>query len=248
VFTAVQGPVQDATSVNGSTEHLHKVPVGGWRHSHYQRVSENVWRANAEEAAAQAHRLVQSQKAGLVLVSGDVRARQLVTEALPEAVPVVQVDAETRADGASTADVDLALARSLDELAARAEDEAVQRWLAVHEDEDTRERSTQDLAATVSAIRQGQVEELLIVPDVLRPRYLLIGPDGVDIALPGSPTLWDGPARRAPADLALVRAAAATGAQVQLVELESRALPDGAAARLRWSTEEVPGTAKEAYR
>jgi hypothetical protein len=245
VFTAAEGPVLDRASTHGSTEHIRKVQVGGWRHSHYQRVSENVWRANAEEAAAQARRLLQVNSATMVLVSGDVRARQLIAEALPEEIPALQVEAETRPEGASNAPVDLALTRSLDELAARAEDEAVQRWRAVHEDERTHERATADLPSTVAAVRQGQVEELLIVPGALRPRHLLIGPAGSDLALPGSPTLWGEQSRRAPADLALVRAAAATGAQVQLVELESAALPDGVAARLRWSMDEAPGTSRE---
>jgi hypothetical protein len=85
----------------------------------------------------------------------------------------------------------------------------------------------------------------LIVPAALRSRSLEIGPSGADLALPGSPTSWDGESRRAPADLALLRAAVATGAEVQLVELESAVLADGVAARLRWSSDPVPGSPTE---
>jgi hypothetical protein len=245
LVTAAGGPAEDEASTHGSTEHIRKVQVGGWRHSHYQRVAENVWRGNAEEAAAEARRLLQENGASVVLLSGDVRARQLIAEMLEPVLPVVQVEGDTRADGASTANLDIALARTLDERDARAEDEAVQRWLAVHDDDETRARSSQDLQSTVAAVRQGQVEELLVVPAVLRTRHLVIGPTGADVALPGSPVLWDGETRRAPADLALIRAAALTGAEVQLVELESAALSDGAAARLRWSVDEVPGETTE---
>lgn len=245
VVSAAGGPVQDSASTSGETEHIRKVQVGGWRHSRYQRVSENVWRANAEEAAGEVMRLLTENGARMVLLSGDVRARQLVAGALPDEIPVVQVEGDTRAEGSSTVAVDATLERALDERAARAEDEAVQRWRAVHDDEKTRGRSTQDLHATVAAVRQGQVEELLIVPDVLRSRSLVIGPAGTDVALPGAPVFWEGEQRRAPADLALLRAAVQTGAQVRLVELEAAVLPDGVGARLRWSNDEVPGTPKE---
>jgi hypothetical protein len=245
VVTAAGGPVEASASTHGSTEYVHKVKIGGWRQSHYQRVSENVWRGNAEDAADEATRLFQEHSGKLVLLSGDVRARQLVAAALPQMIPVHQVEGGTRAEGASTATVGVTLVRSLDEQAARAEDEAVRRWLAVHSDESTRDRSTQDLASTVTAVRQGQAEELLIVPAALRSRSLEIGPSGADLALPGSPTSWDGESRRAPADLALLRAAVATGAEVQLVELESAVLADGVAARLRWSSDPVPGSPTE---
>jgi hypothetical protein len=246
VVTAAGGPALDGTSSDGSTEHIRKVQVGGWRHSHYQRVSENVWRGNAENAAVEAGRLLERNAATLVLVSGDVRARQLLVDALPDRVPVVQVEGDTRADGASTVAVDLTVARSLDERAAREEDEAVRRWRAVHDDEDTRDRTTDDLPGTVRALQQGGIDELLLVPSVLRTRHLQGGPAGTDVALPGAPVFWDGEVHPVPADLALIRAAALTGATVQLVELESGALTDGVAARLRWSTGEESDPTKEA--
>jgi hypothetical protein len=236
--------VEDSASTHGSTFRIHKVGIGGWRTPQYQRTTANTWHANAGEAAGEVDRLVLDNAAVAVILSGDQRARQLVLDQLHVRVPVVQVEGDTRAAGSEQAQikVDVALARGLDERAARTEDEAVHRWQAVHDDPLTRTRSTKDLGETALAIRQGQVEELLIVPAALRTRKLLVGPTGPDVALPGTPVPWDGPVSEAPADLALLRAAAATGAQVQLVELESAVIPDGAAARLRWSTDETPGT------
>ena len=240
---AVGGPVQDSTSTEpAKTLHMRKVRQGGWKEPEYQHTVANAWFANAEEPAKRIDHMVREHGAVAVILSGDVYARRLVAEQMTVRVPVVQVEGDTRAAGASTVDVDLALLRGLDERAARTEDEAVQRWRAVHDDPDTRSRSTGDLHETALAVRSGQVEELLLVPAALRGRKLLVGPAGTDVALPGTTPPWEGPVAEAPADLALLRAAAATGAQVQLVELESALVADGAAARLRWSTDESPGT------
>ncbi len=243
VVSAAGGPASDSTSTHGSTLHLHKVGLGGWAAPQFQRASENTWRGNAEQAAEQVEHMARQAGAAAVVVSGDVHARRLVVEALhlPQTVAVAQVEGESRAAGSSHVAVDAAVAQGMDERAARTEDEAVQRWRAVHDDPDTRARATDDLRTTVEAVRQGQVEELLVVPAVLRGRTLLIGPSGPDVAVPGTDPTWDGEVLEAPADLAVVRAAAHTGADVQLVELQSAALPDGVGARLRWARDAAPG-------
>lgn len=241
VVRAAGGPPEGSASTHGSTLHLHEVGAGAWAEPQFQRSSENTWRVNAASAAHEADHLVREHACVAVVLSGDVHARGLIADQLTVRVPVVQVAGDTRAAGSSTVDVDLTVTRGLDERAARTEDEAVQRWRAVHDDPDTRARTAADLHETALAVRQGQVEELLLVPAALRGRKLLVGPTGPDVALPGTRAPWGAPVEDAPADLALLRAAAATGAQVQLVELEAAEVPDGAAARLRWSTDEAPG-------
>ncbi|SDQ18681.1 Vms1/Ankzf1 family peptidyl-tRNA hydrolase [Quadrisphaera sp. DSM 44207] len=171
VVTAAGAPPVETASTQGSTLHIRKVKVGDWAHPQFQRRSENLWQGDAEQAGAEVARLYREHAASAVVLSGDVRARQLVAEQLrellPPGAPVVQVEGDRRADGASQVPVDLAVARGLDERAARTEDEAVQRWRAVHDDESTRDRSTADLFSTVDAVRAGQVEELLLVPAAL---------------------------------------------------------------------------------
>lgn len=243
VVTAAGAPATETASTSGSTLHLHKTSKGDWAAPGFQRRSDGVWRANAADAAAQVSRLARTSGAAAVVVAGDVHARRLLVEQLelPQAVAVALVDGDARADGASQVAVEHSVALGLDERAARTEDEAVGRWRAVHDDAGTASRSTDTVAATVEAVRQGQVEELLLVPALLRARTLLVGPQGADVALPGTGPTWDGEAHEVPADLALLRAAAHTGADVQLVELEGAALPDGVAARLRWSQDATPG-------
>jgi hypothetical protein len=243
VVTAAGGPATDSTSVHGSTLHLHKVGVGGWAAPQFQRHSENTWATNAAEAAAEVQRIAREAGASAVVVAGDVHARRLLVSqlSLPEAVSVAEVEGNVRGDGASQVTVEASVAEGLEERATRTEDEAVQRWRAVHDDPDTASRSTDALAATVAAVRQGQVEELLLVPAALRERGLRIGPAATDVATLDEEPTWRGSTQEAPADLALLRAAAGTGAAVQLVERHADALPEGVGARLRWETDAAPG-------
>ncbi|CAA9422447.1 MAG: hypothetical protein AVDCRST_MAG35-2082, partial [uncultured Quadrisphaera sp.] len=184
VVTAAGGPATDSTSVDGSTLHLHKVGLGGWAAPQFQRHSENTWATNAAEAATEVQRLAREAGAAAVVVAGDVHARRLLVSQLhlPEAVAVAEVEGDARADGASQVAVESSVAVGLDERAARTEDEAVSRWRAVHDDPATASRSTDSLDATVAAVRQGQVEELLLVPAALRERTLRIGPAPTDVA------------------------------------------------------------------
>ena len=95
-----------------------------------------------------------------------------------------------------------------------------------------------DVDRTVAAFQQGQVAVLLLDPAALRSRRLVVGPGPYDVALPGGPRLWDGDGLSVPADLALVRAAVLTDADVELVPDAADDLPDGAGALLRWGSVE----------
>ncbi len=243
VLSAASAPAAESETVHGDTTYLHKTRKGPQGGSGFAESSENVWKGNAEEAAGVVDRMVREHSAAAVVVAGQPKARTLLVGALslPEGVEVSQLDKDARADGSSQVALEKTVLAGLDELAARTEDEAVGRWRAVHDDAATATRSTDTVAATVSALAQGQVEELLLDAASLRSRTLLVGPAGTDIASPGGTQTWDGEASEVPADLALLRAAAHTGADVVLVELEGGALPDGVGARLRWATDAAPG-------
>jgi hypothetical protein len=92
-----------------------------------------------------------------------------------------------------------------------------------------------DVERTVAAFQQGQVSVLLVDPPALRTRQLVVGPGPHDIALPGGPRAWQGESVTVPADLALVRAAVLTDAEVQPLPGGNEDVPDGAAALLRWA-------------
>lgn len=243
VVSAASAPAEASQSVHGTTTYLHKTRKGGLGGSGFAESSENVWRGNAQEAAAVVDRMVRQHSAAAVVVAGQAHARTLLVQALslPEGVEVGEVDGDARADGSSQTAVETSVLSGLDELAARTEEEAVGRWRSVHDDARTTTRSTDTLDATVVAVRQGQVEELLLDAAALRGRTLLVGPTGTDVASPGTDLTWEGDGVEVPADLALLRAAAHTGADVVLVEVEGSVLPDGVGARLRWATDAGPG-------
>ncbi len=69
----------------------------------------------------------------------------------------------------------------------------------------------------------------------------MIGPQPHDVALPGGPRTWQGEGVSCPADLALVRAAVLTDAEVEVLPGGSD-LHDGAAALLRWDDGDSAGS------
>jgi hypothetical protein len=94
--------------------------------------------------------------------------------------------------------------------------------------------SAAGLGATVDALRQGQVETLLLDPAALDGRDLLALDAAPWVAMApeeatGAEVLADVPATQA-----LLRAGALTDADVLVVDAERLARPDGVAALLRW--------------
>lgn len=69
--------------LEGGTLHVTKVAVGDWAHPQFQRRSENLWRDNARQVAADVDRFVAAADARVLVVAGDVRARQKLVEQLP---------------------------------------------------------------------------------------------------------------------------------------------------------------------
>jgi hypothetical protein len=94
----------------------------------------------------------------------------------------------------------------------------------------------------VEALRKAQVE-VLLVSDRLADEEVLVGPGPLDLALAEAALTAAGAdeVHRAPADRALLRAAAGSGAEVVL--LPPAALPDDTpvAALLRYSDAATPG-------
>ena len=157
------------------------------------------------------------------MLGGDQRARTFVVEALPHGYEVVEVEGNVRAEGASEDQLDAAVATAVAARTTRQAQAVVERLRAAREPmEDGTETGTAavDLERTVAAFQQGQVSVLLLEPDRLRARRLVVGPGPHDLALPGAPRTWQGDGVEVPADLALVRAAVLTDADVQV-------LPDG---------------------
>src|SRR4051794_33413996 len=224
----VPDPEEEKT-VRGETNHVHKVPVGGWSALRYQHVTENVWARNAEAVADE---VVSHVRAGhrLVLLAGDPQSKPIVQERLSSTpATVVELETGTRAEDGG----DEALQQAIRE--ALLEHVVTERVELSHTLKDRLGRD--DAVATgvrdiADAFVRGQVDTLLIDPPA--PPDLEVDPrKHPGLALGAVPLVE--PLR---ADQALVAAAALTGADVTV---SRRSALGGApvAALLRWDQNAV---------
>lgn len=80
----VLGQRPHTISVQGRDWPVQKVREGGWSESRYQRSAAETWDANARQVAEVVAHEAASADAQLIIVAGDVRARELLLERLPE--------------------------------------------------------------------------------------------------------------------------------------------------------------------
>ncbi|MCU1636071.1 MAG: hypothetical protein JWQ68_1310 [Cryobacterium sp.] len=223
-------------TIAGETEHSRKVGIGGWSHKHFQLHAEEVWKRNESELAAAIDDIVRENKVGLIVLAGDIRARQLLADQLGPASSAILsiVASHTRAEGASEEPLDDAIERGLASLIERNESDALDR-LAM-ESAHVGGLAESGVGGVVHALQQGQVDTLIIAPDGLGERTLLaLGSEPWVAAAPeeslGAPELGV-----VPAVDALIRAAILTDARVVVVA--DNRLPERifVAALLRWPT------------
>ena len=151
------GDSGDEQQVQGTGWPVHKVKSGGWSQDRYQRSAEDAWATNAKELAAAVVQAASGQRLEAVIVAGDVRARELLVEKLPDDLRrrVILVDRELPVDSAE-------LAQATDEALQQLEDSNTRAQLETFRDQSGTGRAVEGLAATVAALRDGQVAELFI--------------------------------------------------------------------------------------
>jgi hypothetical protein len=179
----------DRQEVKGTGWPVHKVKSGGWSQDRYQRSAEDAWAINAKELADAVIKAVAGRKIEAVIVAGDVRARELLVSKLPDGLQraVVVVDRELPVDSAE-------LSQAAEEVLQQLEDDAARSHLETFHNQAGDGRAVEGLAATVAALRDGQVAELFIggrytdgdrnapeLPWATDPAW--IGPGLADIAL-----------------------------------------------------------------
>jgi hypothetical protein len=136
---------------------VHKVKSGGWSQDRYQRSAEDAWETNAKELAAAVVQAASGQRLEAVIVAGDVRARELLVEKLPDDLrrQVILVDRELPVDSDE-------LAQATDEALQQFEDNNARAQLETFRNQSGTGRAVEGLAGTVAALRDGQVAELFI--------------------------------------------------------------------------------------
>lgn len=205
---------------------LSKNKPGGWSAPRYQQQAEVSWERNAGAVAGAAAEMAEQIGAEVLILAGDLRARQLVEERLPKVWRWRTRHSDgSRAAGASPDRLEKQTHRAVEEIAQARLEEALDR-AAVH--------GTGSLSNVVAALRQGAAEAVIVEPSKLDREILWVGPEPSYLAVSEDELLRLGVAEPqcVRADEALVRTATATGAELFLTQLQA----DGAAAILRGNT------------
>lgn len=232
--SSVKG-VEESRGVTGDPEEAHharKVP-GRYDEPKNQSSTEEIWRRNAEDLAQQIDELARDHQVRLIVLAGDIKARELVASKLGAAnKPITSIlEQHTRTGGADQRafaqavqeKVDEVLGRDLQELSARVSNRSG--------------NGRTDLAlgfeSVVAALQQAQVETVLVSE---------YQDDQTLIALKADPWLLSEEAEDHaelvigswPAPEVLLRATALTDASIRYVP--AGVLPGGVgiAALLRW--------------
>ncbi|HEY6749406.1 MAG TPA: Vms1/Ankzf1 family peptidyl-tRNA hydrolase [Mycobacteriales bacterium] len=232
---------EETQTVKGDTYPIRKVGVGGWAHLRYQHRAEDLWEANARQVAEVIESAVHRGRTRLVVLAGDVRAREALRKNLDErsAELVVELQTGGRAEGIDEekldAEVDSVVARA----ALDADQAVLDRFAEAH---GRAESGVGDVLAatgipdTVAALRQAQVDTLLIVDDPSSDATAWIGPEPVHLALTAEELTELGVTEpvQARLDAALVRAAAGTDATLVTLAPGQLDVADGLGATLRY--------------
>ena len=217
----------------GGDEAEAKSSPKGWTQRRYQQRAENTWEHNAKAVANEVARLVDQVDARVVVVAGDVRAVQLLQEAMPkEVADKVEVVGGGRAPDGSADE----LVSEVDRLVERTADQETAQLLGKFREElGQDDRAADGPARTLEALAMAQVEILLVHDDPDDDRQAWFGPEATHVALTEDTIRAMGVDRPAQARLADVatRAALGTGAGVRVIPAGQA--KDGLGAILRWS-------------
>jgi hypothetical protein len=232
-YVGATGEVDDVKSVDGDDFQIQKVQVGGWAHHRFQHNAENKWVHNADAVAGQITSMARRFSPRFVLVAGDVRARQILTDRAGGewADLIVSMDEGGRAAGADRAPVDERTAELVAEHEAREDAEAIEQIQAAS----AHGLSVTGVDRVVEALRKGQVETLVLADDPGEDT-LLVGGSPLELGVNQQDMDALGIHGEAvPVDRALLAAAVASSAAVVMVPRS--AMPDEApvAAVLRYT-------------
>jgi hypothetical protein len=219
--------------VEGGDDPIHKAKPGGWSQARYQRRAENTWDANAHEVADAITELVDKEQPALIALGGDVRAVELLKEAMPKRVGelVHDIAGSRAADGSVDSVVD-----DVTRLVATAVAAGTAALLAkFREERGQADRAVDGPAATLDALNKAQVEVLLVHADPDDSRTAWFGAEAIPVAEAAAGLTDLGvadPQQAALADVAL-RAALGTGAGFRIIP-GAGGPSGGIGAILRW--------------
>jgi hypothetical protein len=239
-YRASHNTTLHSENVEGRTDSLNKVQAGGWSHSRYQHHSEEIWKQNQTQLAAAIDEQVRSLRPRFVLLAGDVRAVQLLTEELSAAAREIStpVPAHVLAAGSSRGALEQRLSQKLEDIRRHDQAAALDRLSA-----GDFENGALGIGAVAHALQQSQADTVLIDEEPGDGRVLLALASEPWVATAPEEAMGATVFEPVPALLALTRAAVLTESKIMFVD--HGVLPKSAevAAVLRWPTgPAIPGT------
>jgi hypothetical protein len=212
------------STVLGPDDEIERNAPGGWSQPRYQRRAEDSWQHNAAAVADAVTRAVRTLHAGLLLVAGDVRAVQLLSEHLPAGVrhqvALRHLPGGRHPDGSAGAR-NAAVAAAVDAYVAEKLTARLARF-----DERGPGFTVEGVAPTLAALAAGRVGTLFVVDDPADERRARYGPADLCVAPGQQPPGGDRLASGRLVDVA-VRAGLLTDAEVCLVDVGSSRLAEG---------------------
>jgi hypothetical protein len=237
-YMGPSGEIEEEEAVDGDGFQIRKVQVGGWAHHRYQHNAENKWIHNADDVASSITSMARRLSPRFVLVAGDIRARQILTDRASSvwADLVVTMDEGGRAAGADREPVE----RRMRELVAEHEARECAVVLEQVQAAAAHGLSVTGRNAVVEALRKGQVETLVLV-DEPGDDTLLVGRSPLELGVDQHDMDALGVhGEIVPADRALLAAAAASSAGVVIVPRSAMPDDDAVAAVLRYTDASTP--------
>jgi hypothetical protein len=236
-----EGRTGEHEVVHGTVTYpLHKTPGSDWSAAHFQRRVENAWAENAHDVAAEAAAAASRVSAALVVLAGEERARALIATALAQRLPpeseVEQVAHGGRAAGSSQQ----ALTEGVQDAVLRS---AWRRRRALldrlTEQLGRGDRAVAGVNAVVAALQRAQAETVVLARDPSSDLDAWIGPEPAQIARVEAELIELGVQHpmQDRFDAALLRALAASGADLYLTPGPHEFVAGGIAAILRYSDE-----------
>jgi hypothetical protein len=225
------GP-NETESVDGDRHPVHRTGRDDWSERHFQNRVENTWEANARDVVDEVIRRANGSGAELVVLAGDERATALIRAGLEAASgPPVTLIPGGRADGGAPP--------------AEAVRDAVlhhvwahRRQLLEHLQQNLgRERyAAAGVPDVVAALRQGQVDTVVLSHDPSSTLRAWVGPQPLDFALDRDDLLATGVENPVQdrLDAALLRAIVGSGAKLLITPNAHDYVPDGIGALLRY--------------
>lgn len=235
-------PEQDSTIVGTAHEPIHKTGRDDWSERHFQNRVDEAWETNSKDVARAIHDQLPSS-ATLVLLAGDPRARAMVnehlSEQLPGAVEVVQLDSGGRAGGVS----ETALADEVHSAVLRHVWRGRRDVLASLQQAIGRgDYGVAGVGPVVEVLRKAQIDTLVLSDDPSSTLSAFVGPRPLDLALAETEleALGVSVLGRDRFDSAVVRALAGTAAEILIVPGAHEFVTDGIAALLRYTDASTP--------